>query len=246
MASTGRVLRLETARETTERPRARFSCMTESFTSGCLQQLRGGRAAACRRRPGVPAIGRLARGGIRGWNDRPIFSFRHHRHLAVDTVDRARSFVRDGGVGRAGHALWTDGGEPGDGPGMRAWTDATGSAVAERRPHDAPETAHADRATGPQSPPGAGPSLRASRRGSSTGSRGARPARQVVRTGAGVRLASAWWRTASGASAATRDGRRRRHRVLDRRGTRPRDRRPVLTRSRSAPGRPRPRGASRR
>jgi len=37
-ASTGSVLRLETALETTERPRARFSCMTESFTSGCLQQ----------------------------------------------------------------------------------------------------------------------------------------------------------------------------------------------------------------
>ena len=33
LASTGRVLLLETARLTTPRPRARFSCMTESFTS---------------------------------------------------------------------------------------------------------------------------------------------------------------------------------------------------------------------
>jgi hypothetical protein len=39
LASTGRVLRLETARETTDRPRARFSCMTESFTGGGLQKV---------------------------------------------------------------------------------------------------------------------------------------------------------------------------------------------------------------
>src|SRR6185503_13307872 len=36
LASTGRVLLLETARLTTPRPRARFSCITESFTSGPL------------------------------------------------------------------------------------------------------------------------------------------------------------------------------------------------------------------
>src|SRR3954462_5752210 len=35
-ARTGSVLRLETARLTTDRPGARFSCMTESFTSGSL------------------------------------------------------------------------------------------------------------------------------------------------------------------------------------------------------------------
>src|SRR3990170_6526988 len=32
LARTGSVLRLETARVTTDRPRARFSCMTESLT----------------------------------------------------------------------------------------------------------------------------------------------------------------------------------------------------------------------
>src|SRR5512143_1088282 len=55
-ASTGRVLRLETARDTTVRPRARFSCMTESFTGGGLQQAQAdpdgrpsARVPACRR-----------------------------------------------------------------------------------------------------------------------------------------------------------------------------------------------------
>src|SRR4029078_6849237 len=37
LARTGRVLRLETARLTTDRPRARVSCMDESLTSGSLQ-----------------------------------------------------------------------------------------------------------------------------------------------------------------------------------------------------------------
>src|SRR6266576_6620443 len=36
LARTGSVLRLDTARLTTDRPRARFSCMTESFTLGSL------------------------------------------------------------------------------------------------------------------------------------------------------------------------------------------------------------------
>src|SRR5439155_17350506 len=56
LARTGRVLRLETARLTTARPRARFSCMTESFTSGPLQE-RGGSTGLARglRRAGLPA-----------------------------------------------------------------------------------------------------------------------------------------------------------------------------------------------
>src|SRR6476469_839665 len=33
--------RFETARLTTDRPRARFSCMTDSFTSGSLQEVTG-------------------------------------------------------------------------------------------------------------------------------------------------------------------------------------------------------------
>src|SRR5690242_1030406 len=71
--------RFETARLTTERPRARFSCMTDSFTLDSLPQ--------------VTEPGRS--GGERGRADRsmgrgyllPIFSSRHHRHHAVDAVD---------------------------------------------------------------------------------------------------------------------------------------------------------------
>jgi DNA polymerase-3 subunit beta len=47
------VLRLETARLTIDRPRARFSCMTESFTSGSL-----------------PRLSRLP-AAVRGWGRRP-------------------------------------------------------------------------------------------------------------------------------------------------------------------------------
>src|SRR5882762_8890571 len=36
LASTGRVDLVDTARLTTDRPRARFSCMTDSFTSASL------------------------------------------------------------------------------------------------------------------------------------------------------------------------------------------------------------------
>src|SRR5262245_37721493 len=39
LARTGRVVRLEAARPPTDRPRARFSCMTESLTSGSLHLL---------------------------------------------------------------------------------------------------------------------------------------------------------------------------------------------------------------
>ena len=86
LASTGRELRLLTARLTTDRPRARFSCITESFTSGL---------PAPRYRVG-------------------IFSSRHHHH-AVDGVDDrigARSWaVRQGwprsDVDRSGHPSGT-------------------------------------------------------------------------------------------------------------------------------------------
>ncbi len=53
LARTGRVLLVETARLTTDRPRARFSCMTESFTvfsvsrAGRADRRRGGRRAVC-------------------------------------------------------------------------------------------------------------------------------------------------------------------------------------------------------
>src|SRR5690242_9662448 len=71
LASTGRVLRLETALETTERPRARFSCMTESFTSGCLQVGR-----AVRRWP----VDLRVESGT-------YLDIHHHRHHGVDTGD---------------------------------------------------------------------------------------------------------------------------------------------------------------
>ena len=86
LASTGSVLRLETARLTTDRPRARFSCMTESLTSGSLQLGRVRAVAAARVPVGSSAMGRgcpepvsVGRGYLLS-----IFSLRHHRHNAVD------------------------------------------------------------------------------------------------------------------------------------------------------------------
>ena len=49
------MLRLDTARLTTDRPRARFSCMTESFTLGFTPRCVDGRAAVCGR---VGLVGR--------------------------------------------------------------------------------------------------------------------------------------------------------------------------------------------
>jgi hypothetical protein len=66
LARTGRVLRLETARLTTDRPRARFSCMTESLTSMALQSMSVARDGVRRRGPKVQALlvaGRKARPG---------------------------------------------------------------------------------------------------------------------------------------------------------------------------------------
>ena len=114
MASTGSVLRLETARETTERPRARFSCITESFTSGCPQvQARGEGSLADRA---------LAGSRRESLVDRPIFSFRHHRHIAVDTVDRDAPACGERAVGSRLGAVDREA-EPGDAPGMRSWMD---------------------------------------------------------------------------------------------------------------------------
>src|SRR6186997_233624 len=87
LASTGRELRLLTARLTVDRPRARFSCITESFTSG------------------------LPLGGACPFD---IFSPRH-RHHAVDGVGRqalAARAERDTGCGwmsrGPGHVVGSD------------------------------------------------------------------------------------------------------------------------------------------
>src|SRR5262245_38927604 len=71
LASTGRVLRLEPALDTTDRPRARSSCMTESFTSGCLQF---GLAVGP-----WPVDLRVESG--------TYLDIHHHRHHAVETGD---------------------------------------------------------------------------------------------------------------------------------------------------------------
>ena len=102
-ASTGSVLRLETARETTERPRARFSCMTESFTSGCL------RSGACARRavprPGSPALQRsdrrasLISGGMIVLYSHPVITVILPWIRGIVTLDRAGT--RCGRPGRA-------------------------------------------------------------------------------------------------------------------------------------------------
>ena len=69
-ASTGRVLRLETARDTTDRPRARFSCMTESFTCGVSRGLpeRMGVDRSVVRDPGDPTRTRSAGRLSTGWS----------------------------------------------------------------------------------------------------------------------------------------------------------------------------------
>src|SRR4051812_31404694 len=85
LARTGSVERVETARLTTDRPRARFSCMTESFTWGTPAQRESplGRVAA---RSAVRSI--AARGSVCLCSYLPpIFSPRHHRRNGVDDVD---------------------------------------------------------------------------------------------------------------------------------------------------------------
>src|SRR6476620_11563090 len=88
LARTGSVLRLETARLTTDRPRARFSCMTESLTSGSLHLASRVTAGRVGRRSGaIPTGGRI------GGYLLSFFYLRHHRNNAVESVDgRARSF----------------------------------------------------------------------------------------------------------------------------------------------------------
>jgi hypothetical protein len=81
--------RFETARLTTDRPRARFSCMTESFTSGSLQ-LAVGAPRAVPRVDGDRIVDRIQAAGLGrtiGGYLLSIFSFRHHRHHGVDRVD---------------------------------------------------------------------------------------------------------------------------------------------------------------
>ena len=85
-ASTGSVLLLETARLTTPRPRARFSCMTESFTSGPLHgrgQSRGSRSKGC-----VAQGSRALAKPRQSYVYLPSFFYvRHHHHHGVDSVD---------------------------------------------------------------------------------------------------------------------------------------------------------------
>ena len=126
LARTGRVLRLETARLTTDRPRARFSCMTESFTSGSLHTRRrvGPRVAAGRPAVGSPRAGPAVRD--RAWSGRgylpSIFSSRHHRSNGVDSVDGHARRRRTSGGGRPSadpvDGSGRDRGRPADGP----WT----------------------------------------------------------------------------------------------------------------------------
>ena len=85
----GQVLLLETARLTTARPRARFSCITESFTSG---HSKGGRVKAmtgARRGLGCVAQGsRVPRSRLRSLCVSSLFTkVRHHRHNGVEPVD---------------------------------------------------------------------------------------------------------------------------------------------------------------
>src|SRR4051812_29059223 len=114
LASTGSVLRLETALETTDRPRARFSCITESFTSGCLQV---GRAAW---RWPVDLRGKSG----------TYLDIHHHRHKGVDTGD-GRAWPCASGLWATTPGAWTLGATPGMRPADGCGPDAT---LAARRP----------------------------------------------------------------------------------------------------------------
>src|SRR6187200_1098112 len=94
-ARTGRVLRLLTARLTTDSPRARFSCMTDSFTWATPTQATGPSALPAtlpwRFLQPVPG-GRSLVGAY-------LLSFflpRHHRHHGVGRVDSERAPCRSG------------------------------------------------------------------------------------------------------------------------------------------------------
>ncbi len=81
------------------------------FHVGCLQQLSGRAGVGRLRRPASRRDGERAalRERSVGWNDQPIFSSRHHRHHAVDSVDARRSIVRVAAVGRPAARPWTGG-----------------------------------------------------------------------------------------------------------------------------------------
>src|SRR5262245_38960416 len=82
LARTGRVLRLETARLTTDRPRARFSCMTDSLTWAHSNSM--GIAWIPRTADAEPVrvAGRMVRGYLLSF-----LPLRHHRSNAVERVD---------------------------------------------------------------------------------------------------------------------------------------------------------------
>ena len=124
LARTGRVLRDETARLATARPRARFSCMTDSFTWAPPDD------------SGRRWVARPGRAGLRrsGWVVivLSIFSPHHRHHQAVDRGDGAVAAVRASGP-------WTRprrGGRPwrrwADGRVDRRWSDPADAPVAAR------------------------------------------------------------------------------------------------------------------
>src|SRR4029077_7712647 len=93
LARTGSVLRFETARLTTDRPRARFSCMTESFTSASLHvahELSGCRHGLGGLSGAGPGSTRWARGRSQGRARSVvgIFSLSSHPVITVVTVWR--------------------------------------------------------------------------------------------------------------------------------------------------------------
>src|SRR6266511_5564453 len=118
LARTGSVLRVETARLATDRPRARFSCMTESFTSFLQTGPLRARALLADWPPGV-AQSRRADGSL----IQPIFSSHHHRHHGVDGGDATRGgrstrpWTAEPGWWRRRAILGTAAGRPVDKPG---------------------------------------------------------------------------------------------------------------------------------
>src|SRR6478672_4538532 len=128
LARTGRVLRFETARLTTDRPRARFSCMTESFTLGSLQFVGSGRGSAGSGRSafGLPLV-RSALGDRAGSVVVGIFSLSSHPVITVVMVwTRWRDVLAHEGS-RGGRPAGSRGWErPGPGSGGGRQVDGLG------------------------------------------------------------------------------------------------------------------------
>ena len=216
------------------------------FHVGCLQHAVWAgvaRAASVDRASRCDGEGPASASWPGRWNDQPIFSSRHHRHNAVDTVDgdarscgRRRWTTRRGPWMRRRRIGGCDTGSSVDGRGPRAPTSSTRAAGNGRFVPDAvPEFTAPPSTLEARLSPGCPPIRPQSSRRRTRLPRRRESPRSAATARGRDRHATGWHGMRRGMAGVWR---RRRERA-DERG------RPA-TRCRSAPGRPRPRGASRR